>query len=128
MPGSRTMARPSSLSVRLLLLALVGRLAHTSGYDAGQIISQMLPLLMMRHRRISRAKWKDCETSNGKHWIEQVRPVVFFPHPYRPRNAHHPLVPITSHAMPSPCHPIPILPTHANSRPTTCRPKSFSSR
>ena len=29
MPGSRTMARPSSLSVRLLL-ALVGRLAHTS--------------------------------------------------------------------------------------------------
>ncbi|KAF9228212.1 hypothetical protein BS17DRAFT_725205 [Gyrodon lividus] len=36
-----------------------------------QIICQMLPLLMMRHRRISRAKWKDCETSNGKHWIEQ---------------------------------------------------------
>ncbi|KIJ61726.1 hypothetical protein HYDPIDRAFT_115537 [Hydnomerulius pinastri MD-312] len=36
-----------------------------------QILCQMLPLLMMRHRRISRAKWKDCETSNGKHWIEQ---------------------------------------------------------
>ncbi|KAF8438399.1 hypothetical protein L210DRAFT_3543781 [Boletus edulis BED1] len=36
-----------------------------------QIISQMLPLLMMRHRRISRTKWKDCETPNGKHWIEQ---------------------------------------------------------
>ncbi|KAI9573371.1 hypothetical protein HD554DRAFT_2055427 [Boletus coccyginus] len=36
-----------------------------------QIISQMLPLLMMRHRRISRTKWKDCETSSGKHWIEQ---------------------------------------------------------
>lgn len=39
---------------------------------AGQIICQMLPLLMMRHRRISRTKWKDCETSSGKHWIEQV--------------------------------------------------------
>jgi len=26
---------------------------------------------MMRHRRISRSKWKDCVTSNGKHWIEQ---------------------------------------------------------
>jgi len=26
---------------------------------------------MMRHRRISRTKWKDCETPNGKHWIEQ---------------------------------------------------------
>ncbi|KAG9308659.1 hypothetical protein JVU11DRAFT_11614 [Chiua virens] len=37
----------------------------------GQVLSQMLPLLMMRHRRISRTKWKDCETSNGKHWIEQ---------------------------------------------------------
>lgn len=28
---------------------------------------------MMRHRRISRAKWRDCVTSTGKHWIEQVR-------------------------------------------------------
>ncbi|KAG1761842.1 hypothetical protein P692DRAFT_20948395 [Suillus brevipes Sb2] len=36
-----------------------------------QLICHMLPLLMMRHRRISRAKWKDCVTSNGKHWIEQ---------------------------------------------------------
>ncbi|KAH7928009.1 hypothetical protein BV22DRAFT_1059825 [Leucogyrophana mollusca] len=36
-----------------------------------QIINQMLPLLMMRHRRISRTKWKDCQTPNGKHWIEQ---------------------------------------------------------
>ncbi|KAG1744622.1 uncharacterized protein EDB91DRAFT_1123517 [Suillus paluster] len=38
-----------------------------------QLICHMLPLLMMRHRRISRAKWKDCVTSNGKHWIEQGR-------------------------------------------------------
>ncbi|KAI6142953.1 hypothetical protein BKA82DRAFT_26965 [Pisolithus tinctorius] len=36
-----------------------------------QIICEMLPLLMMRHRRISRAKWKDYVTSSGKHWIEQ---------------------------------------------------------
>lgn len=39
----------------------------------GKILTAMLPLLMMRHRRISRTKWKDCQTSNGKHWIEQVR-------------------------------------------------------
>jgi 4'-phosphopantetheinyl transferase len=36
-----------------------------------QIMTAMLPLLMMRHRRISRAKWRDCVTSTGKHWIEQ---------------------------------------------------------
>ncbi|KAG7095242.1 hypothetical protein E1B28_006016 [Marasmius oreades] len=35
-------------------------------------ITQLLPLLMMRHRRIPRAKWRDNVTSNGKHWIEQV--------------------------------------------------------
>jgi hypothetical protein len=40
---------------------------------AGQIISQMMPLLMMRHRRIPRARWRDHSTHNGKHWIEQVR-------------------------------------------------------
>ncbi|KAJ4488487.1 hypothetical protein J3R30DRAFT_3696257 [Lentinula aciculospora] len=34
-------------------------------------ITQMLPLLMMRHRRIPRAKWNDYKTSSGKHWIEQ---------------------------------------------------------
>jgi len=34
----------------------------------------MLPLLMMRHRRIPRSKWRDCETTSGKHWIEQVSP------------------------------------------------------
>ncbi|KAF7361168.1 hypothetical protein MSAN_01148700 [Mycena sanguinolenta] len=37
-----------------------------------QIMTQMLPLLMMRHRRIPRAKWRDCITPNGKHWIEQT--------------------------------------------------------
>lgn len=34
----------------------------------------MLPLLMMRHRRISRRRWHDHQTPAGKHWIEQVRP------------------------------------------------------
>lgn len=37
----------------------------------GKIITAMLPLLMMRHRRIPRAKWKDCHNAQGKHWIEQ---------------------------------------------------------
>jgi len=36
-----------------------------------QLMTNMLPLLMMRHRRIPRAKWIDCVTPNGKHWIEQ---------------------------------------------------------
>jgi len=36
-----------------------------------QIITAMLPLLMMRHRRISRTKWRDFVTPSGKHWIEQ---------------------------------------------------------
>jgi 4'-phosphopantetheinyl transferase len=31
----------------------------------------MLPLLMMRHRRIPRSKWRDHSTPEGKHWIEQ---------------------------------------------------------
>lgn len=35
-------------------------------------ITQLLPLLMMRHRRIPRAKWRDNVTPNGKHWIEQL--------------------------------------------------------
>ncbi|KAF5353417.1 hypothetical protein D9756_008026 [Leucocoprinus leucothites] len=35
------------------------------------LLLAMLPLLMMRHRRIPRAKWRDCVTTNGKHWIEQ---------------------------------------------------------
>ncbi|KAF4568325.1 hypothetical protein EYR40_010273 [Pleurotus pulmonarius] len=37
-----------------------------------QMMKSMLPLLMMRHRRIPRAKWRDCVTSAGKHWIEQI--------------------------------------------------------
>ncbi|KAJ7810186.1 hypothetical protein B0H13DRAFT_2477102 [Mycena leptocephala] len=37
-----------------------------------QVMTHMLPLLMMRHRRIPRAKWRDCVSPNGKHWIEQV--------------------------------------------------------
>jgi 4'-phosphopantetheinyl transferase len=31
----------------------------------------MMPLLMMRHRRVPRAMWRDRQTSLGKHWIEQ---------------------------------------------------------
>ncbi|KAJ7877371.1 hypothetical protein B0H14DRAFT_3106454 [Mycena olivaceomarginata] len=30
------------------------------------------PAVHMRHRRIPRAKWRDCITPNGKHWIEQT--------------------------------------------------------
>lgn len=37
-----------------------------------QLITLMLPLLMMRHRRIPRARWKDRNTQSGKHWIEQA--------------------------------------------------------
>ncbi|KAJ3537363.1 hypothetical protein NM688_g6702 [Phlebia brevispora] len=37
-----------------------------------QMIAYILPLLMMRHRRISRLKWRDNCTPNGKRWIEQL--------------------------------------------------------
>jgi len=37
-----------------------------------EMMSLMLPLLMMRHRRIPRAKWKDKATPNGKRWIEHA--------------------------------------------------------
>ncbi|KAG6809733.1 hypothetical protein H0H92_014957 [Tricholoma furcatifolium] len=37
------------------------------------MMTLMLPLLMMRHRRIPRAKWKDDCTANGKRWIEQAQ-------------------------------------------------------
>jgi phosphopantetheinyl transferase (holo-ACP synthase) len=32
----------------------------------------LLPVLMMRHRRVPRAKWVDHVTQNGKHWIEHA--------------------------------------------------------
>jgi len=41
--------------------------------QTGQLFAHMLPLLMMRHRRISRRRWHDHQTPTGKHWIEQVR-------------------------------------------------------
>ncbi|TFY66781.1 hypothetical protein EVG20_g4319 [Dentipellis fragilis] len=49
-------------------------IAHnpTSGESLRQILGQMMPLLMMRHRRIPRARWRDHVTSSGKHWIEQM--------------------------------------------------------
>ncbi|TRM63078.1 hypothetical protein BD626DRAFT_495424 [Schizophyllum amplum] len=37
-----------------------------------QLMTVLLPLLMMRHRRIPRARWRDNQTANGKHWIEQA--------------------------------------------------------
>ncbi|KNZ71929.1 hypothetical protein J132_05203, partial [Termitomyces sp. J132] len=37
------------------------------------MMTLMLPLLMMRHRRIPRMKWKDECTVNGKRWIEQAQ-------------------------------------------------------
>jgi len=36
------------------------------------LMTQLLPLLMMRHRRVPRAKWVDHVTPNGKHWIEHA--------------------------------------------------------
>ncbi|KAI0311514.1 hypothetical protein OF83DRAFT_1150540, partial [Amylostereum chailletii] len=45
----------------------------TSGESMRMLVANMMPLLMMRHRRIPRARWRDHVTSNGKHWIEQVR-------------------------------------------------------
>ncbi|KAH9929409.1 uncharacterized protein B0H18DRAFT_1093944 [Fomitopsis serialis] len=36
-----------------------------------QMIAHMLPLLMMRHRRVPRSRWKDMVSDNGKHYIEQ---------------------------------------------------------
>lgn len=46
----------------------------------GFCITQLLPVLMMRHRRIPRSKWRDCVSIQGKHWIEQVS----VPHGCRP--------------------------------------------
>ncbi|PPR02583.1 hypothetical protein CVT24_002155 [Panaeolus cyanescens] len=37
-----------------------------------QYITQLLPVLMMRHRRVPRAKWQDHVTANGKHWIDHI--------------------------------------------------------
>lgn len=65
----------STLSVRA---SFIFRRITFSNLAAGQIITAMLPLLMMRHRRISRSKWRDCVTANGKHYIEQVRSALSF--------------------------------------------------
>jgi 4'-phosphopantetheinyl transferase len=64
----RRLALTHSVSVAFST-ALSTKLVH---HVAGQIMTAMLPLLMMRHRRISRAKWRDYVTSTGKHWIERV--------------------------------------------------------
>ncbi|KAF5360012.1 hypothetical protein D9758_007619 [Tetrapyrgos nigripes] len=44
----------------------------TNSESFKQCITLMMPLLMMRHRRIPRSKWRDCQTTTGKHWIEQT--------------------------------------------------------
>jgi len=49
------------LSVRLFSLSFLG-----------QLMTLLLPVLMMRHRRVPRAKWADHVTANGKHWIEHA--------------------------------------------------------
>jgi hypothetical protein len=41
-------------------------------------MTQLLPVLMMRHRRVPRAKWQDHVTPTGKHWIEHVRGYLEF--------------------------------------------------
>ncbi|KIY46088.1 hypothetical protein FISHEDRAFT_66561 [Fistulina hepatica ATCC 64428] len=38
-----------------------------------KVMMNLLPLLMMRHRRIPRSRWEDRIGPNGKHWIEQSR-------------------------------------------------------
>jgi len=45
--------------------------APQSQEACSKMVSYMLPLLMMRHRRIPRSKWRDNCTSHGKRWIEQ---------------------------------------------------------
>ncbi|KZT00618.1 uncharacterized protein LAESUDRAFT_732117 [Laetiporus sulphureus 93-53] len=45
--------------------------APTNPETMRQVVAHMLPLLMMRHRRIPRAKWRDQISPNGKHYIEQ---------------------------------------------------------
>ncbi|OBZ73940.1 hypothetical protein A0H81_05863 [Grifola frondosa] len=53
------------------------RHAPESPETTRQIIAYLLPLLMMRHRRVPRSRWKDYMGPSGKHWIEQeVEPTV----------------------------------------------------
>ena len=54
---------------RALILSLSCRALIPS---TGRLMNLMLPLLMMRHRRIPRAKWQDNYNENGKHWIQHV--------------------------------------------------------
>ncbi|KAI0630829.1 hypothetical protein C8Q77DRAFT_1219662 [Trametes polyzona] len=42
-----------------------------------QLVAFLLPLLMMRHRRVPRTRWRDNMTTSGKHWIEQARTTSF---------------------------------------------------
>ena len=55
----RLMARPKDADI-LSAISLV------------KVISFLMPLVMMRHRRVSRLRWRDQITDNGKHWIEMV--------------------------------------------------------
>ncbi|KAH9852643.1 hypothetical protein C2E23DRAFT_824662 [Lenzites betulinus] len=41
-----------------------------------QMVAFLLPLLMMRHRRVPRARWQDKMTTLGKHWIEQQHNII----------------------------------------------------
>lgn len=47
--------------------------------NPGMLMTQLLPVLMMRHRRVPRAKWRDHVTPTGKHWIEHLSVKPFAP-------------------------------------------------
>ncbi|KAI0045174.1 hypothetical protein FA95DRAFT_1561380 [Auriscalpium vulgare] len=49
----------------------------------------MMPLLMMRHRRIPRARWRDHATPSGKHWIEQMLDHINVEHHLRSMIGYH---------------------------------------
>lgn len=38
----------------------------------GDILTHIMPLLMMRQQRVPRAKWRLLQTDRGKKWIERV--------------------------------------------------------
>lgn len=65
-----------------------GRLPSLMHSTLGLMMTLMLPLLMMRHRRIPRAKWRDEAMANGKRWIEQVSHVCIALFPWSSLSSH----------------------------------------
>jgi hypothetical protein len=64
-----------------------------------------MPLLMMRHRRVPRAMWRDRQTNLNKHWIEQVRSFFFSILNAESSGTH---TPIPSYGLLSPLPPLRI--------------------